>query len=153
MSHKYCHHIERHNLQRGVSYLPVGATTDPQYAHYHVGKPFTDPKCFTEIRNEQGELVGWSQTFLQELTEMHVMGKRWYGRRDILLYSGPDGRCDHCGQAMSNQMVVEPGPNGTLVGDVAYIPTQEDYLWALEESKKCWQVALDNPVFMAAFYG
>lgn len=142
------HRIERHNLDEVVSFLPLSSlVTHKQYW------PDGPPKHCTEKRNAKGELVGYETTRRHEIKNQEAAGASHYcGRMDIVIWrEEKKAKCQDCGHehdCFGRQRIVEPGPNGTLRGDFALL-SPEDFAWAREESRKCWEAAQSEPFLKA----
>jgi hypothetical protein len=93
-----------------------------------------------EVRN--GVIVGYHGTRRSEIAWATANNRPYFGRMDIILINEDEHcECRSCGDhhIRNRQYVVEPGPNGTLRGDVCKL-SSADKEWALEESRKCWDV-------------
>jgi len=53
--------------------------------------------------------------------------------------------------ARHEQRTVSFAREGELAGDTTAF-SAEDLMWAREESARCWEAALREPLFMAAYY-
>lgn len=120
---QFVHRFERHDINRQSAFLPVEALGNGHW-------PSGAPEGAAEVRNKDGELVGYRITTLMDLRRgMHI-------RMDILLTT-----------IRGVQYAVYPGKNGTLTGDLSRF-SEEDLKWATEESERIWKVAQTCPELM-----
>ena len=126
--------IERHNIHERISYLPLPLTVPEAW-------PAERLALMLPVVDEHGKLVGYEGTRLSEIRFAEMQGHRWMGRMDIILINDKVPCECHCGHehTRNKQYLVYPGRNGTLTGDVDKL-SDEDREWALEESRKCWEV-------------
>lgn len=169
--------IERHDLTRPGCWQPRFCNRDGKLVEKKPFGPFHKVEYAKEDLGEirgangevqipfikKGEVRGWEYTVLDELRNRFMeYGNPGWSRIDILLINRDadprscptcfrEGYVEHLGQ-----WTVEPGVNGTLVvpshgsmpQEVIDSITPEDRAWAEAESRKCWETALKEPLFM-----
>lgn len=95
-------------------------------------RPKTSPEPFNlDLFEDRGTC--WIITIRNSIRDMFDRTGHWPGRIDIL----SDSEGHH----------VYPGKDGSIVGDLKHF-SDEDLIWAREESARCWKEALTEPGFM-----
>jgi uncharacterized protein (DUF952 family) len=129
--------FERHDIDTSTSFIHESTVRMKKYAknwpqaRLDLLKP--------EFRNEI--LIGYGGSMRSDIEWAKRTGHHWHGRLDIVLINEPvKVKCNLGYEHEHNrQYLVEPGPDGTLVGDVLKL-SPKDYEWALRESAACWAV-------------
>lgn len=128
--------FKRHDLNQNVAFMPVVALSNPKNMYFGKGEPQHGTKRY----NDKQELCGWDMSLLDELLEEERLRRYMTHRTDILMVN-----------TNGHLYCVYFDKNGTIVGDTKYF-SDDDLNWAKDESRRCWDTALANPVFMKTMY-
>lgn len=129
--------IERHDINRNSTYMPKSVlTTHPEC---HSGPPKHGTPAIKD-----GEIMGWNLSILDEMKNAYEKGKTHrldlFLRNDILFKNEGE-----------RQYLVYIEKEGKISGNLNKF-TKDELDWAREESRKCWEVALKEPLFMTFYY-
>jgi hypothetical protein len=123
--------------------------------------PLTRPNIWPQERLnlldpiiKDGKIIAYEGSVYHEFQWAKTQGRKWFGRRDILLINVSEKcKCEECGNIHTSQKqyTVEPTKGGLLTTTPCQLP-DKDWKWALEESKRCWETALNDPLIMEMFY-
>jgi hypothetical protein len=138
--------ITRSDIDRYTSFMPKDVPYSEKFSKFHPRFDEVKDHFYTEAEH------GWKQSVRQEIHMRDFLGTSWYGRRDVLLMN-VQVTCGECGHdTKTDQFTVDYGVGGSLMGDISKF-SEADLQWAREESWRCWEVALADPLVMKMWFG
>jgi hypothetical protein len=133
------HRFTRHDFDKRVSIVCETVFSDPEYAQYWPPERVAAVKKFY-TRRDGGDAVVYDASVRQEAQvarALHMLGLK---RNDVLL-TNVNGR----------QYVACLAPHGGLTGKMDHF-SADDIKWALEESARCWELALTDELYRDTYY-